>query len=111
MAEEPLIAAVGLGKVFKTWKRKPGRLGVAGSFFRREASEVVALRAVDLVVGRGELVGLIGANGAGKTTLVKCLTGIVPVSSGSARLFGASSFHLRDEHKKRLSLVAVAERQ
>jgi ABC-2 type transport system ATP-binding protein len=105
MAEEPLIAASGLGKVFKTWKRKPGRLGVAGSFFRREASEVVALRDVDLVVGRGELVGLIGANGAGKTTLVKCLTGIVPVSSGSARLLGAPSFHLRDEHKKRLSLV------
>jgi ABC-2 type transport system ATP-binding protein len=105
MAEEPQIAAAGLGKVFRTWKRKPGRFGVAESFFRREAVEVTALQDVDLVVGRGEFVGLIGANGAGKTTLVKCLTGIVPASSGSARLFGAPSFHLRDEHKKRLSLV------
>src|SRR5687767_684206 len=95
----PLIVATGLGKVFRTWKRKPGMLGVAESFFRRERTEVVALAGVDLVVGRGEFVGLIGANGAGKTTLVKCLTGIVPVSSGSATLFGASSFHLRDEHK------------
>ena len=47
------------------------------------------LRGVSLAVQPGELVGLIGANGAGKTTLVKCLTGIVPVTRGRARLFGA----------------------
>jgi ABC-2 type transport system ATP-binding protein len=104
-SEGPLIVASGVGKVFRAWKRKPGLFGVAESFFRRERTEVVALAGVDLTVARGEFVGLIGANGAGKTTLVKCLTGIVPVTSGSATLFGASSFHLRDEHKRRLSLV------
>ena len=105
MSSEPLIVADGVGKLFRTWKRRPGIFGIAESFVRREYSQVAALEGVSLAIGRGELVGLIGANGAGKTTLVKCLTGIMPVSSGRARLFGQDSFQLRDEHKRGLSLV------
>jgi ABC-2 type transport system ATP-binding protein len=51
------------------------------------------------------MVGLIGENGAGKTTLVKCLTGIVPVSEGSARLFGKDCYTLGTREKQRMSLV------
>jgi branched-chain amino acid transport system ATP-binding protein len=37
-----------------------------------------ALRGVDLDVGRGEIVALIGANGAGKTTTVNAIAGLTP---------------------------------
>jgi len=37
-----------------------------------------ALRGIDLDVGRGEIVALIGANGAGKTTAVKAIAGLLP---------------------------------
>ena len=43
---------------------------------------------VDLTVGPGEVVGLLGANGAGKTTLIRMLLGLLPVSAGAVRLFG-----------------------
>ena len=43
---------------------------------------------MDLAVGSGEVVGLLGANGAGKTTLIRMLLGLLPVSGGSVRLFG-----------------------
>jgi ABC-2 type transport system ATP-binding protein len=84
MSAEPLIVAEDVRKVFRTWKRRAGMFGIAESFVRREYSQVVALDGIRLAIGKGEFVGLIGANGAGKTTLVKCLTGIMPVSSGSA---------------------------
>jgi ribose transport system ATP-binding protein len=49
---------------------------------------VKALRGVDLAVGKGEVVGLIGENGAGKSTLMKILGGVVKPSSGTIVIDG-----------------------
>jgi zinc transport system ATP-binding protein len=46
------------------------------------------LRGIDLTVHRGEFVALMGANGSGKTTLVRTLTGLLPLTSGTLKLFG-----------------------
>ncbi len=46
------------------------------------------LRGIDLTVGSGEFVALMGANGSGKTTLVRTLTGLLPLTAGELRLFG-----------------------
>ncbi|MDQ1483545.1 MAG: branched-chain amino acid transport system ATP-binding protein [Actinomycetota bacterium] len=43
---------------------------------------------VDLVVGDGEIVALVGPNGSGKTTLLRALTGMVPIRSGTAQFGG-----------------------
>lgn len=49
--------------------------------------ESTILDSVDLVVERGEWVGMIGPNGAGKTTLLKAITGAVPFG-GSVEIGG-----------------------
>jgi branched-chain amino acid transport system ATP-binding protein len=49
-----------------------------------------AVKGVDLEVGQGELVTLIGANGAGKTTTMKAITGLKPYSSGDIEYMGKS---------------------
>ncbi|MGW6296658.1 metal ABC transporter ATP-binding protein [Streptomyces sp. NPDC055058] len=46
------------------------------------------LRGIDLTVGRGEVVALLGANGSGKSTAVRSVIGQVPVSAGEIELFG-----------------------
>jgi ABC-2 type transport system ATP-binding protein/ribosome-dependent ATPase len=48
-----------------------------------------AVDSVNLKVGGGEVVGLLGANGAGKTTVIRLLLGLVLTSQGEVSLFGA----------------------
>ncbi len=47
-----------------------------------------ALFGIDLEVGAGETVALVGANGAGKSTLLKCVMGLVKPTSGRIELDG-----------------------
>lgn len=103
--DEPVLEARAVRKIFRTFERAPGLRGLIKNFVARDHVDIAALDGVDLRVERGESVGLIGANGAGKTTLVKILAGIVPASSGEARLLGRDSFDLRDAEKRRLALV------
>ena len=48
---------------------------------------IQAVKGIDIVVGEGELVCLIGANGAGKTTTLKGICGLLPIA-GTIRYAG-----------------------
>ncbi len=43
---------------------------------------------VDITVGAGEIVSLVGANGAGKSTLVKTISGLLAIRAGAIKLEG-----------------------
>ena len=50
----------------------------------------VALSGVDLEVGRGRIVGLLGPNGSGKTTLIKLMCGLLQPTAGEIEIGGAA---------------------
>ncbi|HSZ65341.1 MAG TPA: ABC transporter ATP-binding protein [Xanthobacteraceae bacterium] len=69
----------------------------------------LALDGVDISVGDGEIVGVIGANGAGKSSLVRAIAGLVPAASGrvafKGRALGAEPPHQRN----RMGIALVPE--
>ncbi len=60
-AMEPVVSIKGLNKTY--------------------ASGFVALKKIDLEIGKGEILALLGPNGAGKTTLISIICGIVTPSA------------------------------
>lgn len=55
---------------------------------RKSFGGVHALQDVDLAVGRGQVLGLLGQNGSGKSTLVKILTSVYAPDEGEVEVFG-----------------------
>jgi branched-chain amino acid transport system ATP-binding protein len=55
---------------------------------RSRYGRIEVLHGIDLAVGSGEIVTVVGANGAGKTTLLRCLSGVQPVSAGQITFRG-----------------------
>jgi branched-chain amino acid transport system ATP-binding protein len=70
---------------------------------------IAAVKGVDLEVGAGELVCLIGANGAGKTTTLKAIAGMVPRAGGTVRLEGRDTAGLASHQLVRRGLALVPE--
>jgi lipoprotein-releasing system ATP-binding protein len=69
--QAPLLAADGIHKSYWLGRR-----------------EIPVLRGVDFAIGRGEVVGLLGASGAGKSTLMHVLGLLDPPTKGSVLLDG-----------------------
>src|ERR1044071_8100127 len=61
---------------------------------------VQALAGVDLDLGSGEVVALVGDNGAGKSTLVKVISGVVTADEGRLEADG-TPLHVSNPHQAR----------
>lgn len=71
--------------------------------------KVPALSGVDIEVGEGELVTIIGSNGAGKSTLLKTISGLVHAMSGSIVFNGTDITNIRADKIVRMGLVHCPE--
>jgi len=54
------------------------------------------LRGIDLLVRPGEVVAVLGSNGSGKSTLTRALLGLIPLSAGTTKLYGAAPSKFRE---------------
>ena len=70
---------------------------------------VPAVRGVDLHVGRGEIVGLIGPNGVGKSTTLHAIMGAVRATAGDIRLTGMAIRGRAPEQVVRAGIALVPE--
>ncbi|MBA68962.1 MAG: ABC transporter ATP-binding protein, partial [Rhizobiales bacterium] len=68
-----------------------------------------ALFGVSLEVREGEAVALMGRNGMGKTTLLKCVMGLIPVTSGEITFAGTDLRTIPVEGRARLAIGYVPQ--
>ncbi len=62
--------------------------GISKSF---DGGRTHAVRGVDLVIGQGEFVALVGGSGSGKTTTLKMINGLVRPGTGEVRVSGEAA--------------------
>ena len=70
---------------------------------------VPILHGIDLEVGEGEVVGILGPNGMGKSTLLKTLMGFLPAHAGSVRHYGDDITRLPPNRRARLGIGYVPQ--
>ena len=93
MTPEPLLAIEGLRVSF------PAPMGLADMALFRKC-RIRAVSDVDLIVGKGETVGLVGESGCGKSTLSRAVMGLVPIETGRVLLDGSDLANLRGARRR-----------
>lgn len=111
MGETPAIRLDGLSKRFRVSRRDPGIWAAMRALFRREYTQVEAVRELSFAIAAGERVGFLGPNGAGKTTTLKMLAGLLHPSGGEARVLGFRPHERRPEFLRSIALVMGQKRQ
>jgi putative ABC transport system ATP-binding protein len=69
--------------------------------YRLGGIEVAALRGVNVVINRGEMVAIMGPSGCGKTTLLNCLSGLDEIDSGDVLIEDVSIKRMSDRDRTR----------
>jgi ABC-type multidrug transport system ATPase subunit len=67
---------------------QPNGLAISAEHLVRKFGAFTAVNDVSFQVQKGEIFGFLGPNGSGKTTVIKMLTGLLPLTSGSAHVEG-----------------------
>jgi ABC-2 type transport system ATP-binding protein len=101
----PAIRVDGVARSFRSVKKEEGWKGTLKLLFNPEHVTHEALKGISFEIQSGEFTGLIGANGAGKTTLLKILSGLIPPTSGEAKVLGFTPFERSLEFRKQISIV------
>jgi oligopeptide/dipeptide ABC transporter ATP-binding protein len=71
-----------------------------GGFFKRKKRKLKAVDGVDLHIGQGEVIGLVGESGCGKSTVAKAIMCLIKTKSGSIKLEGTELNHLSSKELK-----------
>jgi len=74
----------------------------------KKFGDFTAVGGVSFSVEHGEIFALLGPNGAGKSTLIRMLTTLIPVTSGSAKIYGHDVVKEADAVRRVIGVIPQA---
>ncbi len=80
-------------------------LNIEAGKLTKQYGKVAAIRDVSFTVSSGEIVGFLGPNGSGKSTTLRILCGLIPASSGVAKICGIPVASHPEEIKSRIGYM------
>lgn len=101
----PVIDVQNLGRTFSYYEKLEGLKGSWANLFGRKTLVKQAVRDVSFTIEAGTTVGFLGPNGAGKTTTLKMLAGIMPPTSGTARVLGHVPWKRHNDFRRQMAIV------
>ncbi|MGI6246339.1 MAG: ribosome-associated ATPase/putative transporter RbbA [Pseudochelatococcus sp.] len=95
--------------VIRPREHRPGEtLAIEARGLTMRFGDFTAVDHVSFEIPRGEIFGFLGSNGCGKTTTMKMLTGLLPATEGTAKLFGQVVDPHDMEVRKRVGYMSQA---
>ena len=91
MTDDIAIALTNVSKAFKRYHRPTDRLKELLLPGKQRAEEFWALQDINLEIGKGDTVGIIGRNGSGKSTLLQIIAGTLQPTTGNMKVNGRVS--------------------
>jgi len=76
---------------------------IAISGLKKAFGRKVVLNGIDVEIGVGESLVVIGGSGSGKSVLLKSILGIIPPDGGSIRIDGEETFGMRGRDRERIN--------
>lgn len=83
-------------------------IAIEGKNLTKKFGDFIAVDNVSFQIKTGEIFGFLGSNGCGKTTTMKMLTGLLPATSGQAKLFGSDVNAYDLATRKRIGYMSQA---
>jgi ABC-type multidrug transport system ATPase subunit len=81
-------------------------LAISANHLVRSFGQFTAVDDISFQVKKGEIFGFLGPNGSGKTTVIKMLTGLLPLTGGSAQVEGLDVRTHSEEVRERIGYMS-----
>src|SRR5882762_122860 len=86
--------------------KNPAEAAISAEHLVRRFGSFAAVNDVSFRVEKGEIFGFLGPNGSGKTTVIKMLTGLLPLSGGSALVEGLDVRTSAEQVRERIGYMS-----
>lgn len=100
-----MLKLVNVNKTYNKIFRRSGLSGIFKDIFYPDNNLIHALKDINIKIGKGEKIGIVGKNGSGKSTLIKLLCSVIRPTSGEILYNNKSLYSDLNNYKQSIGVM------